>query len=77
MTYIIIGAILATIGLSLIAGISEVLSLIFEVWKAKLALKIAKINALITKQTEDDSPPTRVVGFTIPNEKEEDDEEYE
>lgn len=76
MTYIIIGAILATIGLSLITGISEVLSLIFEVWKAKLALKIAKINALITKQT-DDSPPARVIGFTIPNEQEEDEEDYD
>lgn len=76
MTYIIIGAILATIGLSLITGISEILSLIFEVWKAKLALKIAKINALITEQT-DDSSSARVIGFTIPNEQEEDEEEYE
>lgn len=48
---------------------------IFELWKAHLAVRISKLNAEIAKQENDNDPP-KVIGFTIPNE-EEDDNEYE
>jgi hypothetical protein len=75
LIYIIIGAILATIGLSLLNGLTEVIMVIFELWKAHLAVRISKLNAEIAKQENDNDPP-KVIGFTIPNE-EEDDNEYE
>ena len=45
-----------------------------ELWKAHLAVRISKLNAEVAKQENDNDPP-KVIGFTIPNEEEDDDNE--
>ena len=47
MTYIIIGIILATIGLSLLSSVAELIEVFFEWLKCKLAIKIAEYNVRI------------------------------
>ena len=47
LTYIIIGVILATIGLSLVNGVAELIEVFFEYIKCKLAIKIAEYNVRI------------------------------
>ena len=78
MTYIILGVILATIGLTLLNGISETIELLFELLKACIAIKIAKYNELIkdlASPQQDDDKSARAIGFTIS--KEEEEEEYD
>ena len=77
MTYLIIGIILATVGLSLLTGIANTIDVFFELIKSFMAVKIAQCNIKINDlaQTQDESQDVRAIGFTIPTE--EDDEDYD
>ena len=76
LTYVILGIILATIGLSLFNGIAELIETLFEYFKYALAVKIAEYNVKINELAEDkQEDSTRAIGFTIS--KEEDDIDYE
>ena len=77
LIYIIIGAILATIGLSLLNEITELMVLVFELLKAHLAVRISKLNTEVLKEQNQENDIPKVIGFTIPNEEEEDDNDYE
>ena len=55
LTYIIIGAVLATIGLSLLNEITELMVLVFELLKAHLAVHISKLNTEVLKEQDKES----------------------
>ena len=77
MTYLIIGIILATIGLSLLTGLAGTIDVFFELIKSFMAVKIAQCNVKINDlaQAQGESQDVRAIGFTIPTE--DDDEDYD
>ena len=77
MTYLIIGIILATIGLSLLTGIADTIDVFFELIKSFIAVKIAQCNVKINNLTQTQGEPQDVqaIGFAIPIEEE--DEDYD
>ena len=78
LTYIILGVILATIGLTLLNGISETIELLFELLKARLAIKITKYNAQIKELAspqQDEETSAKAIGFTISTEEDDIDDE--
>ena len=77
MTYLIIGIILATVGLSLLTGIADTIDVFFELIKSFIAVKIAQCNVKINNlaQAQGESQDVQAIGFTIPTKEE--DEDYD
>lgn len=57
----------------------NILSYVTELVKAKISVKIAECNSQISKLSEQEEPQNRVIGFAIPSDEGdiEDDESYE
>lgn len=76
MKNLIKGILLATIGLSLINGVSAFIETFFEWARGLFALKITRLNKNITDLTEpQEESHTRAIGFIA--QEEEDDEYYD
>lgn len=78
MNYFILGFFLATLGVTILESVCEILSFVVELVKAKISTKIAEYNSVISSLSDNrDSENTHVIGFHIEpkdSEEEEDDD---
>jgi hypothetical protein len=78
MNYFILGFFLATLGVTILESVCEILSFVVELVKAKISTKIAEYNSVISSLSDNrDSENTHVIGFRIEpkdSEEEEDDD---
>lgn len=80
MIYILIGFLVASIGIPLIESLQNIIAALTELTISKINKGIAKSNLAIQAMTEEDEEPVGpkgVMGFTIPNDDDDDEEEYE
>ena len=80
MIYILIGFLVASIGIPLIESLQNIIAALTELTISKINKGIAKSNLAIQAMTEEDEEPVGpkgVMGFTIPDEDDDDEEEYE
>lgn len=80
MIYILIGFLVASIGIPLIESLQNIIAALTELTISKINKSIAKSNLAIQAMTEEDEEPVGpkgVMGFTIPNDDDDDEEEYE
>lgn len=74
--YLILGFIIATIGFTLLNGLSDILSVLVELIKAIISLKIVQCNVAINKLNNSiEKNTTRVIGFNTTFEEEEEENE--
>jgi hypothetical protein len=69
ITYLILGAVLVTLGVPLLSSITDLIVTGIELLKALITVKIVECNAKISG-----SETTQAIGFAV---SEEDEEEYE
>lgn len=78
MNYFILGFFLATLGVTILESVCEILSFVVELVKTKISTKIAEYNSVISSLSDNrDSENTHVIGFRIEpkdSEEEEDDD---
>lgn len=80
MIYILIGFLIASIGIPLIESLQNIIAALTELMVSKINKGIAKSNLAIQAMTEEDEEPVGpkgVMGFTIPDDDDDDEEEYE
>ena len=80
MIYILIGFLVASIGIPLIESLQNIIAALTELTISKINKGIAKSNLAIQAMTEEDEEPVGpkgVMGFTIPDDDNGDEEEYE
>lgn len=68
--YIVVGLIFATIGITLLNCICDILSGITELIKSKINLKIVKNNNVINQINNGNEPQRRAIGFATTDEEE-------
>ncbi len=76
LIYFIIGVLFTVIFMPIVESIVELIQVIIEAQKAKIALKVANLNGEIKKLTSSDEEQISVIGFQAPEveEYEEDDD---
>jgi hypothetical protein len=74
LKYFIIGAVLATLGISVLNSITELIISFIELLKAHISVQIMKCNSKI-QELQADKNNTRAIGFAL-SEEEYDDEGY-
>lgn len=73
--YLILGFLLATIGMTVLNCIGEIISAITELIKALISVGIMSCNAKINKLTpQEEESKTRAIGFAINSIEEDEDE---
>ena len=80
MIYILVGFLVASIGIPLIESLQNIIAALTELTISKINKGIAKSNLAIQAMTEEDEEPVEpkgVMGFTIPDDDNDDEEEYE
>ena len=80
MIYILIGFLVASIGIPLIESLQNIIAALTELTISKINKGIAKSNLAMQAMTEEDEEPVGpkgVMGFTIPDDDDDDEEEYE
>ena len=80
MIYILIGFLIASIGIPLLESLHNIIAALTELVVSKINKGIAKSNLAIQAMTEEDEEPVGpkgVMGFTIPDDDDDDEEEYE
>lgn len=72
--YLLVGFLIGTVGLSVLMGLSELISTFMEFLKAKLSVKIVECNIRINELNNNTQEThTRVIGFATTSEEEEED----
>lgn len=72
--YLILGFLLATIGMTVLNCVGELISAITELIKAVISVGIMSCNAKIAKLTPQEETKTRAIGFAINSIEEDEDE---
>ncbi len=73
MKQFLAGMAVATLGITLLSTISEIGASLGQLVNAKLAVKIQECSVKIQNMSEPPAEHTPVIGFTIPDDIEEDD----
>ena len=75
--YLILGFLFATLGMSLLNGLCEIISALFELLKTFIGVQIVKHNQKIEKLMGEEESSTRAIGFCQDwHYEEEDDDDY-
>lgn len=80
MIYVLVGFLIASVGIPLIESLQNIITALTELMISKINKGIAKSNLAIQTMTEEDEEPVGpkgVMGFTIPDDDDDDEEEYE
>ena len=77
LKYLFAGAMIATVGLSILTGVVDVIDVVFEWIKGIFAVKITTLNQIISNIANDDEPKSvQAIGFAMPESGDDYDEEY-
>ena len=76
MNYFILGFFLATLGVTILESVCEIMSFVVELVKAKIGTKIAEYNSVISSlSNNNNSETTHVIGFRMDAENCEEEED--